>query len=256
MELIEVEHLTTINQLKHKIMKKTILSTLLIISAAFIFAQGEIQGKIFDKELEEPLPFCNVYVESGGQMIGASTDIDGRFKIKPLNAGVYILNVSYVGKESYKMTGVIVSSNKATFLKDIYMKSANEFKTIEIVAERFEDSERLIKVEDPSAMTILSTQMMKNPLAKSPLAMIASMTPGVQQADEGQPVYFRGSRNGAVSYYVDGMKSIDGSLNVPSTSIQEITVYTGGVPAKYGDVTGGVVIVETKSYFSLFNQNQ
>jgi len=30
--------------------------------------------------------------------------------------------------------------------------------------------------------------------------------------------------------------------------IGNMTVYTGGVPAKYGDFTGGVVVIESKSY--------
>ena len=31
-------------------------------------------------------------------------------------------------------------------------------------------------------------------------------------------------------------------------------VYPGGLPAKYGDVTGGVVAIDTKSYFDLWQQ--
>jgi hypothetical protein len=31
-------------------------------------------------------------------------------------------------------------------------------------------------------------------------------------------------------------------------------VYTGGVPAKYGDTTGGVIVVETKSYLEEYNE--
>jgi hypothetical protein len=26
-------------------------------------------------------------------------------------------------------------------------------------------------------------------------------------------------------------------------------VYSGGIPAKYGDCSGGVIVIETKSYF-------
>jgi hypothetical protein len=33
-------------------------------------------------------------------------------------------------------------------------------------------------------------------------------------------------------------------------------VYTGGLPAKYGDILGGAVILETKSYFDLYRQWQ
>jgi len=33
-----------------------------------------------------------------------------------------------------------------------------------------------------------------------------------------------------------------------------VAVYTGGVPAKYGDCTGGVVVIETKNYLSLYQE--
>ena len=35
-----------------------------------------------------------------------------------------------------------------------------------------------------------------------------------------------------------------------------ITIYTGGLPARYGDVTGGVVAIETKSYYDLYMQEK
>ena len=41
---------------------------------------------------------------------------------------------------------------------------------------------------------------------------------------------------------------------VPPDAINSMTVYTGGLPARYGDVTGGVVAIETKSYFDLYQQ--
>jgi hypothetical protein len=46
---------------------------------------------------------------------------------------------------------------------------------------------------------------------------------------------------------VDNVKII-GELNVPAGAIAEIIVYSGGIPARYGDVTGGVVVITTKSY--------
>lgn len=47
------------------------------------------------------------------------------------------------------------------------------------------------------------------------------------------------------------MKSITGEIGIPGLAIGAMKVYTGGVPAKYGDVNGGVIVVETKSYFDL-----
>jgi outer membrane receptor protein involved in Fe transport len=43
------------------------------------------------------------------------------------------------------------------------------------------------------------------------------------------------------------------AARIPSSAIGSISVYTGGLPAKYGDTTGGVVVIETKSYMDLYN---
>ena len=40
----------------------------------------------------------------------------------------------------------------------------------------------------------------------------------------------------------------------PAVAISSYSVYTGGLPAKYGDTSGGVIEIETKSYFDLYNQ--
>ena len=77
------------------------------------------------------------------------------------------------------------------------------------------------------------------------------MTAGVTVAPNGKDVYIRGARPISTQYITDGMKSITGGIGIPGLAIGSIKVYTGGVPASYGDVTGGVIVVETTSYFDL-----
>ena len=101
-------------------------------------------------------------------------------------------------------------------------------------------------------MTVKGAELMETPLARSPLDFIASLGDGIVQQDAGQPLYIRGGRADAVKYIIDGMNVRDG-INVPSRGIGEISVYTSGIPAKYGDVLSGVIVVETKSYFDLYN---
>ena len=50
------------------------------------------------------------------------------------------------------------------------------------------------------------------------------------------------------------MKIYGQFTNLPSSGVGSISVYTGGVPAKYGDTTSGVIVVESKNYFDLYNQ--
>jgi outer membrane receptor protein involved in Fe transport len=122
---------------------------------------------------------------------------------------------------------------------------------VTVVAYRWE--EPLIRIDDPSRMVITTAQIKSNPTRKDPIGLITTMSPGVTRAANGDGLYFRGSRTDAMCYFVDGVKMTRLS-GVPPDAINSISVYTGGLPAKYGDVTGGVVAIETKSYFDLYQQ--
>ena len=61
--------------------------------------------------------------------------------------------------------------------------------------------------------------------------------------------YVRGARAGSLSYYLDG-GLILGSPEIPLCSLGYYHIYTGYIPAKYGDTVGGVVVMETRSYFT------
>jgi outer membrane receptor protein involved in Fe transport len=41
---------------------------------------------------------------------------------------------------------------------------------------------------------------------------------------------------------------MSGNFSLPMNAIAEINVITGGVPAQFGDATGGIVVITTKSY--------
>ena len=76
---------------------------------------------------------------------------------------------------------------------------------------------------------------------------IASTVGGVTTTEETGDLHFRGSRANDVAYYVDGMR-VRNVNAVSKGSIDNVTVLNGGIPANYGDVTGGVIRIETKSY--------
>jgi len=227
----------------------TVLSSVLLCSMAWA-QSGDIKGQVFDTETGEPVPLANVHVEMNGALVGTTTDFDGRFILKPLNAGNYNVTVSYLGYHPLIVEGVRVNGDKITFLKNLQLKSSIADLPVAIV-EAYRVP--LIDPEDPHKMQLLAADIERRPNVKNAMALIAGMTSEIIQIDEGQPLYVRGSRSDAIIYFVDGMKTRDGNLGIPGVGIGGITVYTGGVPAKYGDVTGGVIVVETKSYFDLLN---
>ncbi len=79
---------------------------------------------------------------------------------------------------------------------------------------------------------------------------IAPTVGGVNATNDLLGVNIRGARAGQNAYYIDGMRvnSLDG---IPKAFIQNTQVITGGVPACYGDATGGIILVEGKSLTSV-----
>ena len=224
---------------------------LALIGSTMATAQnsGEIQGKVLDAE-GSPIPYCVVKAEQGGNQFGAQTDLDGRYTIKPLSAGEYKITASGVGYNPFELLGVRVDPGLITRLEDISLNST--LGPVIVMRKRWE--EPLIRPDDPSRMVMTTAQIRTNATRKDPVKMIASMTPGVTKAANSDELYFRGSRSGSMAYFVDGVKVLGTNPGVPSDAINSVSVYTGGLPAKYGDVTGGVVAIETKSYFDMWQQ--
>ena len=73
---------------------------------------------------------------------------------------------------------------------------------------------------------------------------IANLTAGALSINGGTPT-FRGARADGTAYYIDGVRVI-GSAGVPTNLIDQIQVITSGVPAQYGDYTGGAISIRTK----------
>ena len=71
--------------------------------------------------------------------------------------------------------------------------------------------------------------------ARNP-AELAATAGGTYSSDNGSSALnIRGSRSDANYYFIDGVK-VRGSSAIPRASIDQITVITGGLPARYGDV--------------------
>jgi len=215
---------------------------------------GEIKGQLFNEMTGEPVLFANVYIDmENGEIFGTTTDLDGRFTLKPLVSGSYTVNFSYTGFTDVKISGVIVKPDQIAWLRHVDIAEGVYIgEGAEVVAYVYEQP--LINPEEPSKMVVLFKQIENSPVARNPENLIQSIAPGVSGGNGDGEIYFRGTRSGASVYFVDGVKLTGGLANVPRSSMGSITVYTGGIPAKYGDTTGGVVAVETKSYFDLLRQ--
>ncbi len=232
---------------------KLILTTF-ALSIGFVFAQtgvGSIKGKILDKETGEPLPFVKVVAQQGGQQKGfAATDFDGNYIISALSPGKYDVEVRFVGYGSIRQEGVIVNSDKYTILKLNMGASSEMLDVVEVIHYEVP----LIDMDGGSSgATITRDDIAKMPTRSA--AGIAKTVGGVYAAEGSGALSIRGTRSEDTYYYIDGIK-VRGSSSLPKAAIQEVAVLTGGIPANYGDVAGGVISITTRGpsarYFGSF----
>ncbi len=228
-------------------MKNSILTAFALFIVTLLSAQsfGEIQGKIFD-ENGMPMPVVYVSVKTATAVFETETDFNGKFKIKPLPVGSYTLEASFVGYNILKKVGVNINSDKITRLMNLHMEvSTTEMPVVVIQGTK----NPLIDPEETSIRTIKMDDFKHSP-TNTVTGVITAVSSDISVGDNGE-LYFRGSRNGSSVMYLDGVKIMGNSLpSVPSSGINNVMVYTGGVPAKYGDTTGGVVVIETKNFFT------
>jgi len=91
-----------------------VLLCLLAVHASLSAGTGTISGKVVDRETGDPLPGANVTIV--GTSIGASTDLDGKYSLKNVQAGKQSMKVTYIGYRAVTMD-VTVGEN-ATLTQD------------------------------------------------------------------------------------------------------------------------------------------
>lgn len=228
------------------------LMMLMLPAAPGLFAQsapGEIHGKVLEKK-DVGMPGTLVWVDITGGTIKTTTDDDGRYVLKPLDPGTYIVHIA-IEADTLKMEWV-VNANQISRMKDIDISSPETAEMLtDVTIIGYKDP--LIRVEGASMEIVRAKELKHSPVKRDIKQLIGTMAGGVKVTESGD-AYVRGSRADAINYYIDGMRLMDGFKSPPASAIASVAVYTGGVPAKYGDCMGGVVVVETQSYLNLYQE--
>ncbi|MFK8038928.1 MAG: TonB-dependent receptor plug domain-containing protein [Crocinitomicaceae bacterium] len=227
-------------------MKNLVAVIGVIMICAFGFAQqgdGTIMGTVYRSDSVTTKPFAEVWIDYNGSRLGTISNQDGKFKIQAVKAGLYNLHAKHSEEGKRTLSGINVYSESIAKY-DIYLADRNDSLLPEIIVS----SEPLLQLEHISKIRLADIQ--HNPNIQNPKAMLAGMNSDIKLNANNQLI-IRGSRAGDVVYFVDGVK-MKSMQSVPGVAINSMSVYTGGIPAKYGDTTGGIVILETKSYFDLY----
>lgn len=227
-------------------MRKLYTILLLLFIAGKVLAQtGELQGRVYDEKTNEGIPFAPVVLlMNGTQKAVTQTDDNGNYTIKPIDPGTYTLIVQYLGYQTVQLEGIKITSDHISFENAPLKTGAITLIEVTVVTDKLIEPDKTStgSTMDKTEIEHIATRSTNN---------YASLTAGVFQKDDGQKLNIAGARDNATVYYVDGMKITGGgqngpAINLPQTSIEQLTVITGGLPAKYGDALGGVINITTR----------
>jgi hypothetical protein len=214
---------------------------------------GELGGVVLD-ENGEALAGVRVILQSP-QMIGGAreqtTDASGGFRFPNLDPGSYTVTLSsptYTGFEEKDIYVGIDDHVEREYLLEKAKDAAAGEKVIRVTATR-----PMVDATRVSQGTSISAELTDRTATSRSYQGVALLTPGVVGGSTaaGNPSVHGGTPFSNV-YLLDGLNITDPvtqtfSTNFNFDAIGELEVITGGLDAEYGNTTGGLLNIVTKS---------
>jgi len=223
------------------------------VSAGFSFGQrltGKIIGTVADVE-GEPLPGVTVELSSPALMGGVYAEVTsakGAYRFLNLPPGMYTLVFSLKGFETAKRMDIRVSVD-TTVTQDIALKTAAIEESMTVVAPA-----PLVDVTKSGLTTTFGKELLEQlPSGRFTFFDVVKQAPGVlMNAQEGWKIVAYGSNYESSDYQLDGVGIRNLDVGSPwqwvSPDVFAEVETTGiGAPAEYGQFTGAVINIVTKS---------
>ena len=218
---------------------------MLEISVSMAVPRYSIGGTITDSSTGETLPGASVRVE-GASGTGVSSNLYGYFSIS-LIQGDYILVISYLGYEEYKLE---LKLNENRILNVALQPSVKLLDEVVVSAVRRNDNIVSDKV-GVEQLQIRDIKKIPVLFGEQDLLKTLTLTPGVKSIGEGNGgIYVRGGSNAqnlilldeAMVYNANHLLGFFSTFN--SDAIRDITLYKGTAPAEYGGRLSSVMDVK------------
>ena len=218
-----------------------------------------IKGRIVDKDLQIPLPGASVVIIKSNPLIGATTDMDGYFRIENVPLGRYNLKINFIGYEPFIISELEVGSGKEVVI-NVGIKESS-INLDEIVIRPSRD-----KKEPLNSMAIISGRQINMEEARrfaggfDDPAHLASSYAGVAENMNSNGIVIRGNAPKGLQWRLEGLEISNpshfanmtsfgggGLTALSSQMLATSDFYTGAFPAEYGNALSGVFDIRLRS---------
>ncbi len=234
---------------------------LVFFFSSFLFAhlvsngQGFLRGNVVDGDFGGPLIGATIIL-ADQPSIGTVTDFDGNYSLS-LAPGTYTITMSYISYETLSFKEVEIKEGETTVV-DAVLKPADELLTEVVIVAKARQSSvvgMLTRMKNSTNIVDgLSAQSFRK-VGDSDLSGAIKRVTGVT-VEGGKYVYVRGLGDRYTKTTLNGMAipGLDPDVNAvqidifPTAVLENVSVYKTFTPDLFGDFTGGLVDVETKSF--------
>ncbi|MCK5147339.1 TonB-dependent receptor [bacterium] len=227
-------------------MKYRILVLLFILGSTVFSAtlqhDGSIYGIVVDSEVRTPLIGTNVMIK--GSVLGAASDMQGRFSIKNIPPGNYTLVFMYMGYERRIITDVIVRPGRNTQVDAAMTVTMVSGESVTVTGAYFQ------KIEEAptSSVSFSNEEIRRAPGSAGDVSRIIMGLPSIAKVNDQQnSLIVRGGSPLENGFYIDGIEIPNinhfpmqgasggpiGMVNVDF--IQDVSFMAGGFSAEYGN---------------------
>ncbi|HAB53698.1 MAG TPA: hypothetical protein DCE80_16240, partial [Ignavibacteriales bacterium] len=228
---------------KINFLKLTLLFLLLVATINFAQTKSRIVGTVKDAETKEPLIGVNLLLLD--TYLGASTDINGKYFIVNVPIGTYTCQVSMVGYTKKKIVDVRVSADRVTTLDIELSATTIQGQEVLVVAPRNE-----LHKEVSSTQLVVTAEQLNNAAGIREVNTFLENQPGISSSNGFLEI--RGGSADQTGVMINGFGYNNAAVgnaeaSAPLSSIEQISLLSGGYTAEYGNFRSGLINITTKT---------
>lgn len=219
-----------------------------------------IRGQVIDEESRLPLFGVTVTIKDSSPPIGATTNIDGNFRIEEVPVGRVNLQLSYIGYEEKIIPNIVVNSAKEVVLNLSLHEYSTKMGEVTVVAQM----DKGTPINDMALLSARSISPEESNRYAGPFndpTRIMSNYAGIATTQDGSnDIIVRGNSPKFIQWRLEGVQ-----ISNPNHFANQSGIGTGGIsalnnnllatsdfyssafPAEYGDVLSGVYDIKLRS---------
>ncbi len=218
-----------------------------------------VRGSVIDVDTKQPLFGVNIVVLNSDPFIGATTDMDGRFRLENVPVGRHNIKVSYIGYRESTVSNLEINSGKETVLNLQLEESVTTLGEVEIVAEE-DKRESLNEMATTSARQFSVEETGRYAGSRNDVSRMAANYAGVSNANDSRnDIVIRGNSPNGLLWRMEGLDipspnhftgvgSNGGPISMLNYNVIDNSDFlTGAFPAEYGNATSGVFDIKLRN---------